>query len=225
MKSVMSQTPSTEPKTVALRLGILGGTFDPPHIGHMLMAQDAMDSLSLDGVIFVPAGQPPHKDSATISPASHRLKMLRHASAWNPAFTVDDLELNAQGKTYTIDTLQALRTKHPGAELFFLIGSDSLADLQGWMRIHELLPLCRFITYARPGQCMQKIRTQVAKLPDPWATQLLQDIQLGHEINVSSSEIRQRVSAKQSIRYLVPAEVEGYIERHELYKTQVQASR
>ncbi|MDE0838604.1 MAG: nicotinate-nucleotide adenylyltransferase [Kiritimatiellae bacterium] len=204
-------------KSKTTRLAILGGTFDPPHVGHLLMAQTALETLALDGVIFVPSGDPPHKDLGDIRPAEDRIEMIRAATAWNPRFHVDDLERHRQGKTYTIDTVMTLRDRHPDAELFFLIGADSLNDLYTWMRVEELLTLCRFITFIRPGQAMETLQANVAKLPQPWATQLLQDVHQGRAINISSTECRQRVAQGLSIRYLVPKEVEAYIAAHDLY--------
>lgn len=215
----MSPATPTDHKSGLRRLGVLGGTFDPPHIGHMLMAQYALEALALEEIIFVPSGRPPHKDMGAVTPSEHRLNMVRLATAYNPQFSVDDLELNARENTYTINTIQALRAQRPDAELFFLIGADSLTELSSWKRIDELLPLCRFIVFARPGECMDEMRQRASKLPPPWATQLVQDIQTGHEINVSSTKVRQRVSRKQSIRYLVPVEVEAYITQHGLYRT------
>jgi nicotinate-nucleotide adenylyltransferase len=204
-------------KTNTTRLAILGGTFDPPHVGHLLMAQTALETLALDGVIFVPSGDPPHKDVRDIRPAEDRIGMVRAATAWNPSFQVDDLERHRQGKTYTIDTVMALRDKHPGAELFFLIGADSLNELHTWMRVEELLPLCRFVTFVRPGQAIETLQANVTKLPQPWPTQLLQDMLPGRAIDISSTECRQRVAQELSIRYLVPEEVEAYITAHDLY--------
>lgn len=201
------------------RLGILGGTFDPPHVGHMLMAQFALEHLALDEVIFLPAGAPPHKDAQDITHAAHRLCMVTAATAAHPAFTVDPQELNREGQTYTIDTIEALQKRHPDADLLFLIGADSLSDLHLWMRIEELLTLCRFITFVRPDESMQRIEHGLGKLPQEWRAPLRADMLTGREMNISSTEIRQRVADSLPIRYLVPADVLAYIEANELYQT------
>lgn len=200
------------------RLGILGGTFDPPHIGHMLMAQSALERFDLDQVIFVPAGVPPHKRRLDISDADHRLGMVAAATRQHPAFSVDPLELRRQGCSYTIDTIHILRQRNPDSEFFFLIGADSLRDLHSWKRIDELLRLCRFITFVRPGESMQSIEEGVARLPARWRDALLADLTPGREVNVSSTEIRQRVASGLSIRYLVPDDVLAYITDHALYR-------
>ncbi len=199
------------------RLGILGGTFDPPHIGHMLMAQSALETFSLDQIVFVPAGVPPHKRRTDIVDADHRLGMVEAATRPHPEFSVDPLELRRDGRSYTIDTIHVLRERDPDCELFFLIGADSLRDLHAWMRIDELLPLCRFLTFVRPGESMSSIEDGVAKLPQEWQEPLLADITTGREFNVSSTEIRGRVTAGLPIRYLVPDVVLAYINEFALY--------
>jgi nicotinate-nucleotide adenylyltransferase len=200
------------------RIGILGGTFNPVHHGHLILAQDAMEIFELDRVLFVPCDKPPHKDSATIISATHRIAMLQAAFQGNPAFEVCDLELRRGGTTYTVDTMRELTRLYANSELVFIIGSDTLPELHLWKEIGELLNLCRFVTLARPGFDLKSISAAKLHLPPPWPQKLLSQIAKGHTAEISASDIRHRVAEEMSIRYLVPTPVELYIAENDLYK-------
>ena len=134
------------------RLGIYGGTFDPPHLGHLVLAESAADSLQIDRVLFVPASSPPHKDRSAIrSPAEDRFRMVELAIADNPRFAVSRLDMDRPGPHYSVDLLRLVREQHPHAELFFLIGGDSLRDLPAWSRPDELITLTTLAVMRRPG--------------------------------------------------------------------------
>jgi nicotinate-nucleotide adenylyltransferase len=200
------------------RLGVFGGTFNPVHLGHMIMAQDAMEAFDLSRVMFVPCACPPHKSAAGLAPAAHRLAMLEAAIEGDLRFEVSDLELQRGGTSYTIDTLRAVAADHPGVELYFIIGADSLVELHLWREIETLLGLCRIVTIARPGVNLEALQAKDIKLRDPWPGQIQAAIRIGHLMNVSSTDIRYRVAEGMSIRYLVPPGVDMYIAEHSLYR-------
>jgi nicotinate-nucleotide adenylyltransferase len=202
---------------VALRIGMLGGTFNPVHLGHLLVAQDAYEELELDRVLFIPAATPPHKTVHEIAEPRHRLAMLEAAVEGDPRFAVSPLELERPGVSYSIDTVQAIRERNPGAHLFFLIGADTLFELHTWKRIEELLTLCEFATVTRPGYAGKPITAETLRLPDPWPERLAARHFTSHPVDISSSDIRMRLAEGLSIRYLVPAAVEMYICEHHLY--------
>ena len=198
------------------RLGILGGSFNPVHLGHLIMAQDALELFELSNVMFIPCAHPPHKPRADLAPDAHRLAMLESAIEGDLSFEVSDLELRRGGVSYTVDTLRDLAAHHPGTELCFIIGTDSLAELHLWREVETLLTLCRVLTIARPGT---DPAAWGACLPAPWRERLTADVRVGHSLAVSSTDIRRRVAEGQSIRYLVPAGVEMYITEHSLYRS------
>lgn len=191
------------------RIGILGGTFDPIHVGHLLVARDAKDALKLDRVIFVPASTPPHKMDRETAPAASRLAMVHLAVQDDPDFSVSEIEYQRSGPSFSIDTIESLKEEFSGNDLFFLIGEDNLGEIWSWKEPERLFHDCRVIVIGRPGGDRMTIPSD---LPGP-ATAL--DI---HRIRLSSSEIREMVREGRSIRYLVPREVEGYIYEHRLYR-------
>ncbi len=198
-------------------LGILGGTFNPVHLGHLIKAQDALELFKLDRILFVPCATPPHKKALGIAAAEHRLAMLEAAIGGNPAFGISRVDVDRGGVSYSVDTLKALKQQYPQDRLVFIIGTDSLLELHTWFSVGELLGLCDFAVLARPGYDTARVRPEELNLPRGWAEVLLAQVAAGHEVGISSSEVRSRLAQGLSIRYLVPAAVEHYIERHRLY--------
>jgi nicotinate-nucleotide adenylyltransferase len=194
-----------------MRQGIFGGTFNPIHIGHLIVAQDALDALKLDRVLFIPSATPPHKTPEALAPAEDRLRMIKAAIAGNKRFAVSDIEINRGGPSYSIDTLRTLRKRQPSSEWFFIIGADSLVELHKWKDIDELAKLCAFAVVGRP-----RVRIARTKLRLPKSVSWRQVD--SHLIDISSTEIRQRARTGQSIRYLVPDAVVAYIHNRSLYR-------
>lgn len=195
------------------RIGILGGTFNPLHIGHLILAQNAMERYDLSRTIFIPTYIPPHKNPGMLASCRHRAAMIEAAIEGDLRFEVSDIELQRQGRSYTVDTMETLHERYKGSQFFFMIGTDSLYELHLWKNIYHLLELCRFISMVRPGFEEGEI-----KLDHPWPEKLKQDVFKGIRVDVSSAEIRHRVAEGMSIRYLVPQQVEMYIMEHGLYR-------
>lgn len=187
-----------------MRLGIFGGTFDPPHIGHLIAAQAVHEQLGLDRVLFVPAGVPPHKRDEEITAGDLRLEMLRAAVPEDDRFEVSDVELERDGPSYTVDTLRRLRTDHPDAELFLAIGADQLSEFGSWKDPDEIAALATLVTFGRSGESPDAERWPAEKVDVP-------------EVDLSSTLIRQRVADGRPIRYLVPPGVEKIIRVRGLY--------
>ena len=198
------------------RVGILGGTFDPIHIGHLMMAEAVRDEYELESVLFIPAAQPPHKLGRKISPAEDRYLMTVLATCSNRAFEVSDIEMRREGPSYTIDTVRALlRATGGDAEFFFIAGTDIVRELHTWERIEELLAVCPFIAASRPG-CRPDVERTRALLGDLGVKQI--HLLNTPELEISSTDIRERIARGASIRYIVPREVEQYIYKKGLYR-------
>ena len=197
-----------------MNVGILGGTFDPIHTGHLILAEEARLQLGLDEVLFVPAGQPWLKAGRSIIAAFHRVEMVRRAIADNPRFKLCTLEVERSGPSYTVDTLTELRERL-GAEanFFFILGRDTLADLPLWKEPDKLLQMCRLVAASRisPGVDLDSLEVAIPGIKN---NVIRLDMPV---IEVSSSQIRQRLSRGLSIRYLVPGGVERYIKQNKLY--------
>lgn len=203
---------------MARRVGIFGGSFDPLHTGHLLIAQDAVEKLELDELIFVPAAIPPHKLHIEQASAEHRLNMLKLAVESDIRFSVSDTEITRGGVSYSFDTVCEYVKMLPEAELVLIVGSDTLVDLHNWYNIDELFELCEVASFMRPGESdPESIRSKVL-LPPRLKARVLANAFESHMFGVSSSEIRMRVAEGLGIRYLVPAEVEMYIYEHGLYR-------
>jgi len=196
------------------RIGVIGGTFDPLHYGHLVLAENARVQLRLDRVLFVLAGQPPHKPYQPITPARHRVAMVEVAIADNPAFALSRVDLGRPGPHYTVDMLALLRQEYPRAELFFLMGGDSLAGFPAWRDPAGIARLARLVVMQRPGyepdllaleQAVPGIRERLV-----WLDALYLDI--------AASDLRRRVREGLPLRYLVPSPVEIYIREHRLYE-------
>ncbi len=199
-----------------MRLGVLGGTFDPIHFGHLLAAEEARVTLGLERVLFAPAGDPPHKQGRAISPITHRLAMVRLAIAGNPAFAVTIVDADRPGPHYTVDAIRLLREEwETGAdETFFLMGADSLTQLLSWYQPARLVELCRLAVMARPGYRPDLAGLEAA-LPDladrlDWVEMPVLDI--------AASDLRRRVREGRSIRYQVPEAVAAYVAEQGLYR-------
>jgi len=194
-----------------MRLGVLGGTFDPVHLGHLLLAEEAREQLGLKRVLFVPAAQPWRKAERHISGAEHRLAMLRLATQDNDAFEVSEVELKRSGPSYTGETLAVIRDKYKDAELFFILGEDALTDLPNWRDPDRILELAMLAVARRPGE--------TAANPDLVAIAPGREVWLSMPpIGISSSDIRERAGRGLSVRYRVPDAVERYIRKQNLYK-------
>lgn len=198
-------------------LGILGGTFDPIHIGHLRIAEAVYERIALEQIIFIPAFVPPHKVGQDYAPAEHRYAMTELAVKPYPHFTVSDMELRRSGVSYTIDTLRELRHKYPEKELYFIIGADSVAQLHTWNSIDKMLQLATFVAAGRPGY--EGVMEEVVHHLGAAAAER---IMLLHtpEYDISSTEIRTRLQEGASLAGLVPRAVEQYIVAHNLYQRQ-----
>ena len=187
------------------RIGILGGTFNPIHLGHLAVAQAAVESLYLDRVVFIPSYLPPHKTERNLASAVDRYAMVKLAVKNNPFFEACDIEIKREGKSYSIDTVNILRAKYSAlTKFFFIVGADSLATLPSWQRINDILKIVTFAVVNRPScnKIISPISVRTIVMP---------------ERDVSSSDIRRRVLRGESIQYLVPDEVRRYIEKNQLY--------
>jgi nicotinate-nucleotide adenylyltransferase len=202
------------------RVGILGGTFDPIHYGHLVIAQEVREALSLDRVLFVPAAVPPHKIGLSITPAEHRAAMVELAIAGNPGFAVSRIELEREGPSYTADTLETLAGEAArqgvARDLFFILSAEALAGLAGWHDPDRILSMCRLAVVQRPGTPLPTKQELGARFGDRAdRIMLVETVPLAH----SASAVRARAAAGRSIRYLVPPAVEAYICDHRLYRS------
>lgn len=198
--------------TVPGSLGVLGGTFDPVHLGHLALAEEAREALGLERVLFVPAAVPPHKQGIPVTGAADRAAMVELAIADNPAFASSRIELERIGPSYTVDTLEELR--RGGEDLWLILSAETFRDLRAWRRPERILELARLAVAPRDGYELpttSRIGTTDARLT----------FLDGPCLRVSASEIRARVAADRSIRYLVPPAVGRYIAEHDLYRTDV----
>lgn len=198
------------------RVGVLGGTFDPPHIGHLILAEEAWWQLGLDHVLLVPAGDPPHKRGAPLSAAAHRVRMVELAIADNPHFELSRVDVDRPGPHYTIDMIHLLRRQlGPETEIFFLMGLDSLVELPNWHRAADLIAACHLAALTRPAVELDWERLERA-LPGIRKRVVLLDMP---ELEIASHVLQQRVRAGRPIRYQVLPAVEEYIREKGLYRT------
>ena len=200
-----------------MNIGVLGGTFDPVHNGHLIVAEEAITRLNLAEVIFVPAGQPWLKIDRPISPAEHRLQMLRLALADEPHFKLSTMEIERPGPSYTVDTITELRGKISSEdELFFILGQDILTQLPQWQEASRLITLCYLVAVPRPGLPRPNLKALEASIPGISQRVMMMDKPY---IDVSASVIRDRRARGLSVRHLVPEPVNRYIKEHDLYLT------
>ena len=190
-----------------MRIGLFGGTYNPIHTGHLIVAQDIVRKLKLDKMIFIPCGVPPHKVGYDMLSSEHRYNMVKLAIKDDPEFEVSDIEVKRDGKSYSIDTAMYFKKKYPDARIFFIIGADILPALHTWKDIDKLINECEFVIMTRPNH-----KTRAAKVRN-----------VGHfldvrDVEVSSTEIRSLIRSGRGIRYMVPREVEKYINEHKIYR-------
>lgn len=195
-----------------MRLGVMGGTFDPIHMGHLAAAENARFYFNLDQVLFMLSAEPPHKTGQQITLAQHRLRMVELAIADNPWFEASTLEMQRVGASYTFDTLKQLHAQLNNPEIFFLMGSDSLFDLVNWYHYEGIAHLCHLVSISRPG-----FANEEAYLALPQEIRQKTTILEVPALEISSSEIKRRLQVGEPVRYLLPAEVEVYIKEHNLY--------
>ena len=200
-----------------MKIGVMGGTFDPIHQGHLMVAEEVRTRLNLAEVIFIPAGQPWMKPDSSISAAEHRVQMVRLAIADKPYFRLATMETERAGPSYTIDTITELKTQlGTGDELFFILGWDSLAQLPAWRDAPRLIKLCCLVAVPRPGYSLPDLDSLEAIIPGLSQRLITLD---KPAIDVSATEIRKRVAQGLSIDHLVPEPVGEYIRQHKLYST------
>jgi len=200
-------------------VALFGGTFDPIHFGHLRSAGYVVDQLDFNRLIFVPSASPPHKQNQHVTAAYHRLEMVRLAIRDDPRFACDDCEIQRPGPSYTIDTVRGFRERlGPVDRLAWIIGADSLAELAGWYRVGELVELCEIITVARPGWARPDLSELGGQLSDEQIERLTAGILNSPPADVSSTEIRRRVSAGEPIDAFTPGVVVDYIRREGLYR-------
>jgi len=190
-----------------MKLGIFGGTFDPPHMGHLIVAEHVREELGLDRVVFIPCSIPPHKRENDITPGPHRLEMVKLAIEGNPAFDVSDMELVRGGVSYTVETLVDFSRRLPDWQLFFLVGMDNIGEFQTWLQPERILELAAIVVMKRPGYEFP------GELPVPDA--IVCEVP---DIEIASRVIRDRVRKGRSIRHLVPDSVFGFIVEKNLYR-------
>ena len=198
-----------------MKIGIMGGTFDPIHTGHLIIGEYARTTLDLDKIIFIPVGLPPHKDNSKVSTSSKRLEMTKLAISSNSYFYLSSIEVDRKEITYTIDTIKELKNIYKEDELYFVIGGDSLFEIEKWKDFDQLIKLCKFVVLERPGRTKEEIEQKKIELKLSYKIEL--EKIYSPLIDISSTEIRERVKNNLSIKYLVPESVEAYIMYHKLY--------
>ena len=197
------------------RVGVLGGTFDPPHNGHLLIAQQALTQLKLDQVLFAPTRQPPHKDVHAITPVEHRVEMVRLAIAGYPGFALSRVDVDRQGPTFTLDTMRLLRGQlGKSAELYFIMGMDSLANILTWRDPAKLIQICNLAVFARPG-FQADLRDLEKAIPNLAASIVFLPTTA---VKIAASDLQRRISAGLPITELIPTPVVKYIHEHKLYQ-------
>lgn len=203
----------------ASRVGIMGGTFDPIHQGHLVTAEAVRSEFNLNKVVFVPSGQPPHKKGQIISDKEHRYIMTVLATAANPYFEVSRTEIERPGESYAIDTVRYFKSIiMPGAELFFITGADAIMEIVNWKEVEELFESCTFIAATRPGVDLGEMRNKLLKKLSKKNIKKIIPIEVP-AMAISSTDIRRRVKNKSTIKYLVPESVENFIHKNDLYQT------
>jgi nicotinate-nucleotide adenylyltransferase len=196
------------------RMGIMGGTFDPIHYGHLVIANEVLDKYKMERVIFVPAGNPPHKEVTSAS-AFDRFLMTNIATLSNNKFVVSDIEIKSSEKSYTIDTVRKLMQEYENTEFYFITGMDAILELPTWRDTENLLKLCKFIGVSRSGYGTSQIEMKINAIKNIHEGQI--ELLKVPMLEISSTDIRQRIKLKKSAKYLLPEMVEKYIYKNNLY--------
>jgi len=231
------QALATQHSALPMRLGLFGGSFNPIHNGHLAIARQAHEALALDRTLFIPTGDPPHKQDGALAGAQHRYEMVRLAIAGTPAFELSDIEITRQGKSYSIDTVRELQQHYgPSTALFFLIGLDAFLDLPNWREPDALLAACSFVVISRPGQSFKTLATlpflqnvsmeTLASLDAGTVNRLDLPLPSGQTViclsltpsPISASDIRERIRRGAMLANLLPPSVESYILHKQLYR-------
>ena len=199
------------------KIGILGGTFNPVHCGHLIIAESVRESFSLDKILFIPSGQPPHKPDSEVIDAECRMEMVRLAIHSNPCFEASRAEVDRKGYSYTVDTLRLLRKEY-GEEtgLYFIIGADIIPELEAWREFQNIFRICEFIAVLRPGHGWKTFDKEIEHLKREYGLKI--NMTKAPLVDISSSDIREKLRTGKSIKYLVPENVEKYIETEGLYR-------
>ena len=200
-----------------MQIGVFGGTFDPVHVGHLIVAEQCREQARLDQVLFIPAARPPHKQDRPLTPFPRRVEMLQLATAGHAAFHVDELEKNRPGYSYTADTLDELHQRNPEADLWLIIGSDCLPDIPGWHEPTQIIAAAGLLVVPRAGSSIWSAAELRSTLRLTSEVALRYRVVEMPPIDISSRDVRRRVEAGRTIRYLVPRAVECYIQAHALY--------
>ena len=207
-------------RKAARKIGLIGGSFDPIHFGHLLAAQGAAERLGMERVVFIPAKQPPHKRYRHLVSFEHRYAMVKIAIRGNPQFKVSDVEMRRGGKSYSIDTIHMLRAEYGAdSKMYFIVGADMVSDLPTWKDVAELVKLVFFAVVVRPGyNYLRDLEAIRGRMGDRFVQETRRNIIHIPPNGVSATEIRRRLRTGKPIRYLVPESVERYIRKHNLYK-------
>ena len=201
-----------------MRLGVFGGTFDPVHLGHLILAEQCREQAKLDQVLFVPAARPPHKHNHELTKYAQRVEMLQLAISGHAVFRIDELEKDRPGPSFTYLTLEELRQQRSGAELYLIVGADSLNDLPQWVQPRRILELATLLVVPRPGWELAELATLQQALTLPADFPLRLQMVNAPLIDIASRDVRQRLAQGRSVRYLIPRAVEAYIADKELYR-------
>ncbi len=201
----------------AKRIGISGGTFDPIHLGHLIIAQEIKETMNLDKIIFIPSGSPPHKRHYRITEAVHRYNMVKMAISTNDSFEVSDIEISRTGYSYTYDTLNAIKSGLSEKDkLFFITGADVIYQMHTWKNIAEVFRLCEFVAVLRPEYEEKEMQNEADVLRNKYDAVV--HIKKAPLIGISSTDIRKRIKEGKSVKYLVLENVESYIKDNDLYE-------
>jgi len=198
-----------------MKIGLMGGTFNPIHQGHLIISEYIRVRFPLDKIIFIPSGTPPHKEELKTVSAEHRYNMVSLAIETNPYFDISSVEVNRKGKSYTVDTITEFKKLNPMDDLFFIVGADTIYDFINWKNYETLFSMTKFIVIGRYGLNVENNIEKINELKQKYNAQII--YMNGPLVDISSTDIRNRISEKESIKYIVPEKVEEYINENRLY--------